>query len=96
MDFVDGPSNDVVRVYVDGDLKHTGGSWENYYAFEANGKLNFGGNPPAVNRIMFRTGSDTHRGVPGDQAPATLGKGFVFEDVRVEASNAKLKLRDTR
>src|SRR5882762_8917854 len=31
MDFVDGPRNDVVKVYVDGTLRHTGGSWEDYF-----------------------------------------------------------------
>ena len=34
MDFVDGPSNDVVRVYIDGVLVHTGTSWENYYRYD--------------------------------------------------------------
>lgn len=94
MDFVNGAGNDVVRVYVDGTLKHTGQSWETYYALEPNGKLNFNGNPPAVNRLMFRTGSDAHRGIPGAPAPGTLGKGFAFEDVRVETSNVRAKLRD--
>ncbi len=82
MDFVDGPANDVVRVYVDGALRHTGTSWENYYAYDANGSANFGGAPPAVNRIMFRTGSDSHRGIPGDPAPATRGRGFVIDNLR--------------
>ena len=91
MDFVDGPSNDVVRVSVDGELEHTGTSWETYYALDANGKANFSGNPPAVNRLMFRTGSDTHRGIPGTPAPATLGKGFYFDDVSVSVKNAKLE-----
>ena len=95
MDFVDGPGNDVVRVYVDGKLKHTGRSWETYYALEPNGKLNFNGNPPAVNRLMFRTGSDAHRGIPGAPAPGTLGKGFVFDDVRVETSHGRATLRAT-
>jgi len=31
MSFVDGPGNDVVRVYVDGVLEHTGTSWEDYF-----------------------------------------------------------------
>ena len=31
MDFVAGADNDVVKVYVDGQLKVTGKSWENYY-----------------------------------------------------------------
>ena len=82
MDFVDGPGNDVVRVYVDGSLRHTGASWETYYALETNGRLIFGGAPPAVNRIMFRTGSDLHRGVSGDPAPATRGRGFWIDNLR--------------
>ena len=82
MDFIDGPGNDIVRVFVDGDLKHTGTSWENYYFYDTNGKLNFGGAPPVVNRMMFRTGSDLHRGIPGDAAPATRGHGFVFDNLK--------------
>ncbi|MBI3504286.1 MAG: hypothetical protein HY059_05550 [Proteobacteria bacterium] len=86
MDFVDGPSNDVVRVYVDGELRHTGTSWENYYHYDANGRSNFGGATPVVNRLMFRTGSDVHRGYPGLPAPATRGHGFLIDDVRLSTS----------
>lgn len=82
MDFVDGPANDIVRVFVDGVLRHIGTSWQNYYAYDANGSANFGGAPPAVNRLMFRTGSDLHRGVPGEPAPATRGRGFVIDNLR--------------
>ncbi len=82
-DFLDGPGNDVVRVYVDGALRQTGTSWETYYNFDANGRLNFVGATPAVNRVMFRTGSDTHRGVPGDPAPETAGRGFLIDRVYV-------------
>ena len=85
LDFVDGPANDVVRVYVDGVLRHTGTSWETYYNLDANGRSNFGGATPAVNRVMFRTGSDRHRGVPGDPAPETLGHGFLIDGVSVVA-----------
>lgn len=85
LDFVNGRGNDIVRVYVDGALRHTGASWETYYNYEATGRLNFGGATPAVNRVMFRTGSDTHRGVPGDPAPATLGYGFLIDRVSVAA-----------
>jgi hypothetical protein len=84
-DFVDGPGNDMVRVYVDGMLRHTGTSWETYYRLDANGRANFGGATPAVNRVMFRTGSDRHRDVPGDPAPETLGRGFLIDGVRVAA-----------
>jgi hypothetical protein len=34
MDFVDGDSNDVVKVYIDGALVHTGTSWENFYRYD--------------------------------------------------------------
>ena len=86
MDFVDGPGNDIVRVFVDGDLKHTGTSWENYYFYDANGRANFDGAPPVVNRMMFRTGSDAHRGIRGDSVPATRGHGFVFDNIRQTTS----------
>jgi hypothetical protein len=96
MDFVDGPSNDVARVFVDGALRHTGGSWETYYRDDVNGRSNFGGATPAVNRIMFRTGSDAHRGVPGDAAPATRGFGFLVDAVRVAAYSVARSVDDCR
>ncbi len=83
LDFLDGPGDDVVRVYVDAKRRHVGASWETYYRLEPGGAAQFGGNPPAVNRLMFRTGSDAHRGLPGTPAPATLGFGFVIDDVRI-------------
>ena len=35
MHFINGPSNDVVQVWIDGALVHTGTSWENYYLYDA-------------------------------------------------------------
>ena len=32
--FVKGDDNDVVRVFIDGEQKVRGGSWENYYRFD--------------------------------------------------------------
>ena len=78
MDFVDGPSNDVVKVYVDGALRHTGTSWENYFRFDSEAAAHLG-KPPIVNRILFRTG--------GAAAIATLGKGFVFDDFSMKSGN---------
>jgi hypothetical protein len=65
MKFKDGPRNDVVKVYVDGELEHTGTSWEDYFRYCE-------GNPTrTVDSILFRTA-----GVP---APATIGKGFLID-----------------
>lgn len=83
IDFVDGPQNDIVRLFVDGTLRHTGGSWETYYQLDGNGRGNFSAATPVVNRLMFRTGSDTHRGVTGNPSPTNLGRGFLFDRVRV-------------
>jgi hypothetical protein len=81
MDFREGPGNDVVRVYVDGRLRHTGTSWENYFRFdsEASGS---GNQVPIVNRILFRTGGNT-------PAPATSGKGFLIDNLIVATFNAR-------
>jgi hypothetical protein len=72
MEFLDGPENDIVRVYVDGVLKHTGTSWEDYFR-ECEGNLS-----RTVDSILFRTG--------GAAAPATLGNGFVIDNLSL-ASN---------
>ncbi len=67
MDFVDGPANDVVKVYVDGVLRHTGTSWEDYFRDQEV-------NPTrTVDSVLFRTG--------GTAAPATAGKGFVIDNL---------------
>jgi hypothetical protein len=73
MDFVDGDSNDIVRVYVDGVLKHTGTSWEDYYRDQET-------NPTrTVDSILFRTG--------GDAAPATAGQGFLIDNMLLNSAN---------
>src|SRR5215212_3963548 len=70
-DFVDGPSNDVVRVFVDGALAHTGKSWEQYYR-EAET------NPTRpVDSLLFRTG--------GTATPAAAGLGFLVDNVRLQS-----------
>ena len=71
MRFVDGPSNDVVKVFVDGKLVHTGTSWENYYRYDSEASAEQ--SPRLVRTVLFRaSGSDTL---------ASLGKGFLFDDL---------------
>jgi hypothetical protein len=72
MTFRDGPGNDVVRVYVDGVLRHTGKSWENYFRFDSEA-AGTGNIVPMVNRVLFRTG--------GTAAPATAGNGFLIDNL---------------
>ena len=74
MDFVDGPRNDVVNVYVDGVLKHTGTSWEDYFVYCAESAE--GRSLPDASRtvdsILFRTSV---------AAPGTLGFGFLVDNL---------------
>ncbi len=68
MAFADGSANDLVRVYVDGALMHTGTSWEDYYRdCEPNSTTR------TVDSLLFRTG--------GTAAPATAGKGFLIDNI---------------
>jgi hypothetical protein len=77
MDFFDGPSNDVVKVYVDGTLKRIGTSWENYYRYDSEAAAH-AGKTPIVNRILFRTG--------GAAALGNLGKGFVIDNFSMKSA----------
>jgi hypothetical protein len=78
MDLLDGESNDVVRVFVDGALVHTGTSWEDYFRDEE-------GNPTrTVDSILFRVG--------GTAAPATLGNGFIIDNLGLKATGNKVKV----
>jgi hypothetical protein len=71
MDVVDGPSNDIVRVYIDGTLVHTGTSWENYYRYDPESYEGPGSR--IVKTVLFRAG--------GTSVPANLEKGFLIDNV---------------
>ncbi len=82
MDLIDGPRNDVVKVYVDGVLKHTGTSWEDYFRWCTESGGGVPNDPVAdasrtVDSILFRVG--------GVAAPATLGNGFVIDNLRLKS-----------
>jgi hypothetical protein len=68
MDFLDGAANDVVNVYVDGVLEHTGTSWEDYFRDWQAAIA-----PPTVDSILFRTG--------GTAVLATAGYGFLIDNL---------------
>jgi hypothetical protein len=86
MDFVDGPRNDVVKVYVDGTLRHTGGSWEDYYRWctesgGGTGTTTFD-QSRTVDSMIFQARSG------GGTAPATLGKGFLIDNLTYLSSTS--------
>ncbi len=71
MHTLDGPSNDVVKVWIDGTLVHTGTSWENYYRFDAESTAEQ--SPRIVKTVLFRES--------GDANAADQGKGFLFDNL---------------
>ena len=77
MEFVDGPGNDVVEVFVDGDLEFTGTSWEDYHRFDPEAAP--GGNlVPTVDSALFR--------ISGTAAPANAGQGFLVDGFRLNSA----------
>jgi hypothetical protein len=78
IDFVPGPGNDVVRIYVDGALKATGTTWEDYYRYDPE-QAGGGNTVPVTRTLIFREA--------GTAASTTNGNGFVLDDVAYASSN---------
>jgi len=72
IELVPGPSNDIVRLYVDGALEITGTSWEDYYRYDPEQTGN-GNVVPGISKLLFRAG--------GAAAPATSGNGYLVDHV---------------
>lgn len=73
----EGASNDIVEVYIDGVLKHTGTSWENYYRFDPEASAEQ--TPRIIKTLLFRSSATA--------APATNGEGFLFDNMSLKALN---------
>jgi hypothetical protein len=71
LDTLDGPSNDVVKVWIDGNLVHTGTSWENYYRYD--GESAAEQSPRIVKTVLFRES--------GTANLSDLGNGFLFDNL---------------
>jgi parallel beta-helix repeat protein len=70
--FVDGVANDIVKVYIDGNLIHTGTTWEDYFR---DGEVN---PTRTVDSMLFQARSTA---TPPVTAPATLGNGFLIDNL---------------
>jgi hypothetical protein len=71
----DGPSNDVVKVWIDGNLVHSGTSWENYYRYDSEASAEQ--SPRIVKTLEFRES--------GTATPADAGKGFLFDNLSTQS-----------
>jgi len=75
MDVKNGPSNDVVKVYIDCKLVKKGTSWENYYRYDPESVAEQ--SPRVTNTVLFIT-----RDPP---ALANAGKGYLIDNVFIGA-----------
>jgi hypothetical protein len=78
VDFNSGPGNDVVKVWIDGALKATGGSWENYYRYDPE-QTPTGNVVPVTRTLIFREG-------PWAAAPTTANNGFLIDGLSMSTS----------
>jgi len=71
MDVVDGPANDVVKVYIDGVLKKTGTSWEDYYRYDPEAIAEQ--SPRIIKTVIFQA--------RGTATPTDNGYGFLIDNL---------------
>jgi len=76
--FVNGPANDVVKIYIDGSLKITGTTWEDYYRYDPE-QTPTGNMLRPVEKLLFREG--------GAPDPLNSGNGFLFDNVSMKSSD---------
>lgn len=67
---LNGAGNDIVEIWIDGSLVHTGTTWENYYRFSSEASAEQ--SPRVIKTLILRAG--------GVAAPATSGGGFLFDN----------------
>ena len=94
IDFIDGPRNDIVQVFVDGHLSHTGTTWEDYYRWctESGGGT---GNPSfdqsrTVDSMIFQTrGAQCTTSFGCDSHPQNRGHGFLIDNLNYSSSTVE-------
>lgn len=78
IDYVTGPGNDVVKIYVDGVLKKTGTTWENYYRYDPEQAGN-GNVVPPTSKMLIRES--------GTPAPLNVGNGYLVDGLSLASSS---------
>lgn len=85
IDYKEGPSNDKVRIEINGKKVHKGTTWENYYRFDSEASAEQ--TPRATDNLIFRTG--------GPAVIANAGNGFIFDNIKL-SSTKPLKVKKVK
>jgi hypothetical protein len=86
IDFIDGPRNDVVQVFVDGKFVHRGTTWEDYFRWCTES----GGGTGTTAADQSRTVDSmifTVRGADGETHASNRGKGFLIDNLLYRSSS---------
>jgi hypothetical protein len=73
VNFIPGPDNDVVKIFIDGTQRASGTSWEDYYRFDTESNPTLANVSRTVNTMLFRAG--------GTAAPGTNGNGYLIDNL---------------
>jgi hypothetical protein len=76
--FIPGPGNDVVKVTINGALKATGTTWEDYYRYD-NENQGSGTSPPTTSTLEFRES--------GDPNTSDVGQGFLVDNLSYDSTS---------
>ncbi len=77
IEFKNGPGNDVVKIYIDGNKEITGTTWEDYYRFDPE-QTPTGNQVPKIDKLLFRES--------GDPSLLNAGNGFLVDSVAFASS----------
>lgn len=80
IDFKNGPAQDTVKIYIDGVLKITGTTWEDYYRYDTE-QAPQGNKVPTVDKLLFRES--------GTANVSNAGQGFLLDRVILKSSGRK-------
>ena len=78
--FKNGPSQDTVKIYIDGVVRATGTTWEDYYRYDPE-QAPQGNKVPTVDKLLFRES--------GYANPTDVGQGFLIDRVSLSSSGGK-------
>jgi hypothetical protein len=74
--FIPGSGNDVVKVTIDGVVKATGTTWEDYYRYDNENQGTR--TPPTTSTLLFKEG--------GTANPSDAGQGFLIDNLSYTSS----------
>jgi VCBS repeat-containing protein/parallel beta-helix repeat protein len=93
LDYVDGPNNDIIKIYLDGQYIGQSTTFENYHDADPDGIFHYadhlaGATANVTDRVFFRGGFNGQpQDIPGQH---NVNEGFIFDNVTTSVYNNTL------